>query len=275
VLTLGDTVTLSNGVLMPRLGFGTYKARGDEAARAVATALEVGYRGIDTAAIYDNEESVGQGLRAGGVAREDVFVATKVWTRDMGYESTRKAFAGSLERLGLDYVDLYLIHWPVEGMNEETWRAMEGLLDEGLTRAIGVCNFLAHHIQEAEAYASVMPMVNQFEFHPRLQQLDVLKACMERGIVVQAWAPLMKGKVLEIPEIARIGERHGKSAIQVTLRWVLQHGVVTIPKSVNPDHIRQNADIFDFELDVDEMTTIDALDRGERLGAHPDHHNQW
>lgn len=267
---IGDTVTLANGVEMPRLGLGTYKsAEGGDVERAVTYALELGYRGIDTASMYGNEEGIGRALAARGVPRSEVFLASKVWNDEQGYDATLAACERSLARLGTDHLDLYLVHW-YRTETPETWRAMERLLAEGTVRAIGVCNHLEHHLEHLLANAAVVPMVNQYEFHPWLQQPGLLGYCEGRDIVVQAWAPLMRGRVAEIPEIVEIGVRHGKTAAQVTLRWILQHGVTTIPKSVHRERIAENADVFDFQLTVDEMRAIDLLDRGERLGAHPD-----
>ena len=267
---IGDTVTLANGVEMPRLGLGTYKsAEGGDVERAVTYALELGYRGIDTASMYGNEEGIGRALAARGVPRSEVFLASKVWNDEQGYDATLATCERSLARLGTDHLDLYLVHW-YRTETPETWRAMERLLAEGTVRAIGVCNHLEHHLEHLLANAAVVPMVNQYEFHPWLQQPGLLGYCEGRDIVVQAWAPLMRGRVAEIPEIVEIGVRHGKTAAQVTLRWILQHGVTTIPKSVHRERIAENADVFDFQLTVDEMRAIDLLDRGERLGAHPD-----
>ncbi len=268
---LADTVTIADGVRMPLLGLGTYRsADGDEVANAVCTALELGYRGIDTASLYGNESGVGRGIRESGLAREDVFVATKIWNDEQGYEGTKAALHCSLERLGTGYVDLYLIHWAIPPLTGETWRAMEELLEEGLTRSIGVCNFLPHHVEPLLAIASVPPAVNQFEFHPRLQQPDVVRYCMERDITVQAWSPLMRGRVNEVPEIIDIAQRHAVTPVQATLRWILQRGIATIPKSVHAERIAENADIFGFDLDAEEMAVIDALDTDERVGKHPD-----
>lgn len=267
---LHHTITLANGVEMPRLGLGTYKsAEGGDVERAVGWALEIGYRGIDTASLYGNEAGIGTAIAASGVPRDEIFLATKVWNDEQGYDATLAAFEHSLKRLGTDYLDLYLVHWPRPEM-PETWRAMERLLDEGTVRAIGVCNHLQQHLERLSATAEIPPMVNQYELHPWLQQPELLGYCEGRDIVVQAWAPLMKGRVAESAELVEIGGHHGKSAAQVAIRWLLQHGVTTIPKSVTHERIAENADVFDFALTVDEMLAIDALDRTERLGPHPD-----
>lgn len=274
---LDSKVLLRNGVAMPRLGLGTYRsAEGGDVERSVAGALEIGYRGIDTASLYRNEEGIGSAVRASGVPREELFIASKVGNPEQGYDSTLGACAGSLKRLGLDYLDLYLIHWPQPQSPElwqgtlDTWRAMERLLAEGSVRAIGVCNFLARHLEELAKVSDTVPMVNQYEFHPWLQQPELGAYCREHGIVGQAWAPVMKGRVGEVPELVAIAEAHSKSAAQVAIRWILQHGMVTIPKSVHRERIVENADVFDFELTAEQMATIDSLDRGYRFGPEPD-----
>ncbi len=266
-----DTLMLRNGVAMPRFGLGTYKsAQGGDVEGAVRVALEHGYRLIDTASLYENEEGIGRAIGESGVARSELFVTSKVWNEEQGYAETLAAAYHSLERLGMDYLDLYLAHWPIPQLMEGTWRAMEELLASGRTRAIGVCNFLVHHLELLDSIAEEPASVNQFEFHPRLQQPDLVRACDERGIVIQAWAPLMRGGVFSIDEIGEIARHHGKDPAQVTLRWVLQRGLATIPKSVHPGRVRSNAQIFDFELSGPEMATIDGLDRGDRIGKHPD-----
>jgi diketogulonate reductase-like aldo/keto reductase len=272
IVSLQDRVPLAGGTTMPRLGLGTYRARsGAEVEREVAFGLtEVGYRGLDTAAVYANEESVGRAARASGVPREDLFVATKVWNDDQGFETTLAAFDRSLELLGMDYVDLYLVHWPDPRRMEPTWRAMEEIHASGRARAIGVCNFLIHHLEALFAVAEVPPAVDQVEHHPLLAQPALREFCRATGVVMQAWAPVIRGRAFEIPELVAIGEAHGKTAAQVSIRWILQHGVTTIPKSVHDDRIRENADVFDFELSDGEMARIDELDRHERIGPDPD-----
>lgn len=264
------TVRLANGVQMPRLGLGTYKsAEGGDVERSVAAALELGYRSIDTASLYGNERGIAQAIAASGVPRTEIFIASKVWNDEQGYEGTLAACERSLRRLDTNYLDLYLIHWP-RTESAETWRAMERLLKEGSVRAIGVCNHLEHHIESLLRTGTVAPMVNQYEFHPWLQQRSLRSYCEANGVVVEAWAPLMKGRVGEIAEMVAIGQRHAKSPAQVALRWLLQLGVVTIPKSVHRERVAENADVFDFALTDDEMQAIDGLDRGERFGPHPD-----
>lgn len=269
-----DRVPLNNGVMMPWLGLGMYKVTDEhQLQQAIQTALEAGYRGIDTATLYDNEAGVGQAMRDCGLAREDLFVTTKVWNADQGYETTLQGFEASRKRLQVDYVDLYLIHWPVKGKYKETWRALEKLYKEGFIRAIGVSNFLQHHLQDVLDDAEIRPSINQIEYHPYLTQESLRAFCAGQGIRLEAWSPLMRGRLLDEPVLRETATLHGKTPAQVVLRWDLQHGVVTIPKSVQPSRIRENANIFDFELSVAEMARIDALDRHERCGPDPDNFN--
>ncbi|MBS4199867.1 aldo/keto reductase [Bacillus sp. FJAT-49732] len=259
---------------MPWFGLGVWRVEnGEEAVNAVKAAIKNGYRSIDTAAVYQNEEGVGQGIRESGVPREDIFVTSKVWNSDQGYESTLEAFEASLKRLGLDYLDLYLIHWPVKGKYKDTWRALEKIYKDGRVRAIGVSNFHVHHLEDLMQDAEIKPMVNQVEFHPRLTQLDLRSYCKEYGIQFEAWSPLMQGGLLENEVLAEIGKKYNKTAAQVILRWDLQSGVVTIPKSVKEHRIIENADIFDFELSNEEMEKIDELNENKRVGADPDNFN--
>jgi len=267
---IGDTISLANGVQMPRLGLGTYRsAQGGDVEGAVTYALKIGYRGIDTASMYKNEEGIGRAVADSSVPRKAIFIASKVWNDEQGYDATLAACERSLRRLGTDYLDLYLVHWP-RPETAETWRAMERLLAEGTVRAIGVCNHLRHHLESLFDTAEMPPMVDQYEFHPWLQQPELLDWCEAHDVVVQAWAPLIRGRGAEVPELVKIGERHGKSPAQVTLRWILQHGVVTIPKSIHRERIAENADLYDFALSDDEMRAIDVVDQGKRLGPHPD-----
>ena len=269
--SLADTVEIAPGIQMPRLGLGTYKAaEGPDVAREVSCGLSLGYRLIDTAAIYGNEISIGKVLQESEVAREDLFLTTKLWNSDQGFEPALAAFERSLSRLDVDYVDLYLVHWPWPQHMRETWRAMEQILDSGRARAIGVCNHLPHHLAELVGSATVMPAVNQFEFHPRLQQLELAEACRQFGVTIQSWAPLMRGHVNDIPLLIAIAEGHNKTPAQVSIRWVLQKGITTIPKSVQEPRIAENCAVYDFELSEDEMMAIDALDTGHRLGPDPD-----
>jgi len=265
-------VTLNNGVKMPQLGLGVWQAAaGGEVEHAVSAALETGYRLIDTAAMYKNEEGVGKAIRISGIPREDIFVTTKLWNADHGYDSARAAFDASLERLGLDYIDLYLIHWPVPAQNRyvETWKALEEIYASRRALAIGVSNFMPEHLGELLAQGSVVPAVDQVELHPRLQQREIRKFCGEHGIQVESWSPIMRGELLGNSSIAPIAEKHGKSAAQVIIRWHLQHGLAVIPKSVHEERIRENFDVFDFELDGSDMGTLDAMDSGERTGPDP------
>jgi diketogulonate reductase-like aldo/keto reductase len=271
--TLNDKVAIAPGVAMPRLGVGTYKAVvGGEVENEVAEALSIGYRGIDTAALYRNEDGVGRMVRASGIPRDELFIATKVWNSEQGYDLTLEAFDDSLGQLGMDHVELYLMHWPIPSKMRDAWRAMEAIQKSGRARAIGVCNFLPHHLEELLSLAEIPPAVDQVEFHPRLQQPELQAFCREHGIVQQAWAPLMRGGVFRIPELVEIAERHGKTAAQVSIRWTLQLGVTAIPKSVHAERLRENADVYDFELTAEEMATIASLDTGERIGPHPDRH---
>lgn len=271
ITDLGGTFTLHNGVEMPYFGLGTYQSSNDrEVIDAVRYALEAGYRHIDTASVYKNEEGVGVGIKEGPVVRGDLFVVTKVWNSDQGYDSTLKAFDASLERLGLDYLDLYLVHWPVAGRYKETWRAMERLYQEKRVRSIGVSNFLQHHLKDLLSDAQVVPMVNQMEFHPYVVQQELLDFCNKNTIQYEAWSPFMQGKIFNLKEIRELARKYQKSVAQLTLRWNLQKGVITIPKSAKRDRILANADIFDFEITRADVAYLDSLDRGERIGPDPD-----
>lgn len=269
--SIQDNVILSNGVHMPWLGLGVFESKdGGEVKQAVHWALDAGYRSIDTASIYGNEKGVGQALKEYDLPREQVFLTTKVWNSDQGYDNTILAFKESIDRLQQDYVDLYLVHWPVKHKYKDTWRALEYLYNQGLVRAIGVSNFLVHHLKDLLSECEIKPMVNQVEFHPRLVQPTLLDFCKSEKIQMEAWSPIMKGRVLQIPELIEISKRYQKSPVQIVLRWNLQHQVVTIPKSAQQHRIISNAEIFDFELSSEEMIAIDQLDRGERIGPDPD-----
>lgn len=270
---LTESTVLSNGVSMPWFGLGVWKMKDDgEAEKTVKAAIEAGYRAVDTAAVYENEAGVGAGIRASGVPREQIFVTTKVWNSNQGYETALAAFDESLNRLGMDYVDLLLIHWPVKGKYKDTWRALEKIYRDGKAKAIGVSNFQIHHLEDVMASAEIMPMVNQVEYHPLLTQEPLLAFCKANKIQLTAWSPLMQGN-LDIPVLAEIGAKHGKSPAQVVLRWDLQNGVVTIPKTTTPSRLVENADIFDFELTGEEMARISALNQNKRFGADPDNFN--
>lgn len=274
ILEQQKSVTLSNGEIIPQVGLGVLKAQnGLEVENAVITALENGYRLIDTAAAYRNEDGVGRAIKRSGVPRKDIFLTTKVWNSDQGYEETLAAFERSLQLLQTDYVDLYLVHWPVAWKYKETWRALEKLYKEGKAKAIGVSNFQIHHLQDLMATAEIKPMVNQVEMHPYLQQKELQEFSKLHHIQLQAWRPIMMGEVNHLPAIRSIAEKLSKSPVQVTLRWLAQKEVIVIPKSVKPNRIKDNIDIFDFELSPGDMAAIEALDQGKRLGPDPDNFN--
>jgi len=267
------SVTLNDGRIMPQLGFGVWQVPNDEAAAAVREAIDAGYRSIDTAAIYRNEEGVGAAIGATGVGREDLFITTKLWNDDQGYDTTLKAFDASLKRLGLDYVDLYLIHWPVwkREAYADTWRAFIKLKQEGRAKSIGVSNFKIAHLQRLFDETGVVPVLNQIELHPGFQQRELRAFHAEHGIATEAWSPLGQGTLIQDERIAAIGRKHGKSPAQVILRWHLDNGLIVIPKSVTPSRIRQNIDVFDFHLDAEDMGVIDQLDNpGGRIGPDPE-----
>jgi diketogulonate reductase-like aldo/keto reductase len=264
--------TLHNGVAMPQLGFGVWQVPDDEAEQTVATALEAGYRSIDTAAIYGNESGTGKAVNGSGIAREDLFVTTKVWNSDQGYDATLRAFDTSLGKLGLDHVDLYLIHWPMpaKGMYVDTYRALEKIHAEGRAKAIGVSNFRPEDLEHLIGETSVVPAVNQIELHPQLQQSELRDFHARHNIATEAWSPLGQGKdLLQAPTIVAVARKHDRTPAQVVLRWHLQVGNVVIPKSSTPSRIQENIDVFDFELDADDMAALAALDEGKRLGPDP------
>lgn len=274
VLSLNNiqaSASLYNGVTMPLLGLGVWRAsEGHEVREAVSIAFENGYRHIDTAAMYGNEAGVGAAVRESGLDRKGIFVTTKVWNSDQGYDATLRAFEKSNQLLKLDFVDLYLVHWPVKGLYKETWKALEYLYDQGAVRAIGVSNFMLHHLNDLLPEVDIKPMVNQVEHHPYLVQQDLQDFCKSEKIQMEAWSPLMQGGVMQVPELIKIGKKYGKSAAQVVLRWNLQNGIVTIPKSTNPKRIQENADIFDFALSQEDMSVINGLDKSKRVGPDPD-----
>ncbi|MEZ5535624.1 MAG: aldo/keto reductase [Thiolinea sp.] len=269
--TITDVTRLNNGLEMPWLGFGVYQLEdGAQVEKAVTTALEVGYRSIDTASVYGNERGVGKAIRDSGIAREDIFLTTKVWNDAQRENRVAAAFEDSLERLGVDYVDLYLVHWPVAGHYRQTWREMEKIYQSGRAKAIGVSNFLVHHLQDILSEDAVVPVANQIEFHPHLLQPDLLQFCKDKQIQVEAWSPLMQGQVGDEPLIQALADKYNKTPAQIVLRWDLQHEVVTIPKSATPSRIAENADIFNFSLLAEDMQALDALDHDKRLGPDPD-----
>lgn len=267
---INSRVELNNGTLMPWLGLGVYGlSNGGQVESAVKYALEIGYRSIDTAKVYENEAGVGTGIRDSGVSREEIFVTTKLWNDDQRERRAIKAIDESLERLGLDYVDLYLVHWPIPGKYKQAWEQMEAICESGKAKAIGVSNFMPDHLDDLLADCRVVPALNQVEFHPRLVQPELRKYCKDKGIRVEAWSPLMQGEVATNAAIGEIAERYGKTPAQVALRWNLKHGVVTIPKSAHETRIAENADIFDFEISDEDMVRLDSLDKSQRLGPDP------
>jgi len=275
ITTIKDTTTLHNGVKMPWLGIGVFKVEeGQELVNSLKFAIKNGYRSIDTAAIYGNEESVGQAIRESldetTITREDLFITSKVWNDDLGYHSTIAAYEASLKKLGLDYLDLYLIHWPVEGKYKDAWRALETLYKEGKIRAIGVSNFQIHHLENLMQAAEIKPMINQVEYHPRLAQMELNAYCKENGIQLEAWSPLMQGQLLDNPTLHDIATKYNKTIAQVILRWDLQNGVVTIPKSTKEHRIISNSNVFDFILSEEDRLKINELNQNYRVGPDPD-----
>lgn len=263
--------TLANGTKMPYLGLGVYKMTDrEQAILAMSEALKIGYRAIDTAALYYNEEEVGEAIRNSGVSREELFITTKVWNADQGYDNTLRAFDTSLKKLGLEYVDLYLTHWPVEEKFVDTYRAIERLYEEKLIRVPGVSNHHAHHLEKVFLKANVKPMVNQVELHPYLTQEPLRTFCKQNDIAVTAWSPLGRGGILQDETIERIAREVGKSPAQVILRWHYQHDIISIPKSVTPSRIEENVRIFDFELSSEQMMSLNQLNRNQRFGQNPD-----
>ena len=275
-------LTLSNGVEIPVLGFGTYKIEDDATAlNSVRKAIKAGYRHIDTASFYKNEENVGNGINEGlkftGLKREDIFVTTKVWNTEQGYENTLHAFNNSLQRLNMDYVDLYLIHWPVtkdyadewQDRIKETWKAMEKLYNEGKIRAIGVSNFLVHHLEELILGCEIKPMVNQIEFHPGHNQKETVKFCKKHGIVVEAWSPLGRGVILENEFLSEIAKKYNRTIAQICLRWIIQQDIVALPKSVTQERIKSNFEVFDFKLSQEDMDKITNMEPTGYTGSDP------
>lgn len=269
-LTLQSTVTLNNGIAMPIFGLGVYlMSPGKETYRAVKSALEIGYRLVDTASLYDNEEDVGTAVRDSGIPREEIFVTTKLWNGDQGYDSAMRAFDESHDRLGMGYVDLYLIHFPVPQLRNESWRALEKILEGGRARAIGVSNYTERHLSELLDGSDIVPAVNQVEFSPFLYQRDLLEFCRNHRIQVEAYAPLTAAQRLNDQRITGIAAKHGRTNAQVLLRWAIEHEVVPIPKSSHPERIAENAEIFDFELFPDDVSALDGLNDGFRSSWDP------
>ncbi len=270
-----SSIALNSGHDMPQLGFGVFQVPPDETTAAVSTALGAGYRSIDTAAMYGNEEAVGRAIASAGVAREDVFITTKLNNDAHGYDEALAAFEDSRTKLGLDYLDLYLIHWPLPAQDRyvDTWRALVKLHQDGLVRSIGVSNFQPPHLERIIEASGVTPAVNQIELHPYLTQQTLREFDTAHKIATEAWSPIAQGAVLQDPVLVSLAEKYGKSAAQVVIRWHLDLGNVVIPKSVTPARIRENIDVFDFELDPDDVAAITGLDRDERTGPNPDRNN--
>lgn len=258
---------LSNGIKMPSIGFGTYKSGNDEeTAKIIKYALNIGYRQIDTASFYGNEVGIGNGIKESGINREDIFLVTKLWNDDHGYDKTIEAFNKSLEKLQVNYIDLYLIHWPNK-LNSETWKAFEYLYKTGKVKSIGVCNFKIGHLEELKKTAKIMPMVNQIEIHPQSSKNDMLSYCEENNIQLVAWSPIMRGKLFSNELMINLAEKYKKTIAQIILRWHFQRGIIPIPKSSNEERIKENLNIFDFELSINDMKSIDLLNEGNNVSV--------
>lgn len=271
MLNLKSTITMNNGIKIPRLGFGVYRAaQGDETKNAVLNALEVGYRHIDTASAYGNEESVGEAIKESGLKREEIFLTTKLFNSDMRAHRQMDAFKESLDRLKVDYVDLYLIHWPVPGVYLESWKVLEEIYNKGLAKAIGVSDFLQHHLDDVIAHGSIVPAANQVEFSPLWQDNLLIQYCREKNIAFEAWGPLAAGELIGDRTTGDIGAKYGKTGSQVILRWMLQKNIIVFPKTVHKSRMIENADIFDFELSDEDMAIIDNMNRHRRTGPDPD-----
>ena len=270
-LTMESRVTLNDGNKMPVLGLGMWQAgSGKETRKAVAYALEIGYRLFDTAKLYGNERDLGAAVRENGIPREEIFVTTKLWNNDHGYESALRAFEKSRRELGLDYVDLYLIHWPVPGLRQESWKALQKIRDQGLARSVGVSNYTIRHLEELLPSTAIPPAVNQVEFHPFLYQRPLLEFSESKRIQLEAYSPLTRGHRLDHPVITQVVAKYGRTPAQVLIRWSLQHGLVVIPKSIRPDRIRENAGVFDFELKREDMARLDSLDESSHVAWNPE-----
>ena len=271
-LNINSTLKLNNGIEIPIIGLGTWALTGKNAYNSVLHALEAGYRLIDTAAMYGNERKIGEAVKDADTPREDIFITTKVWNSEQGYDKTLKAFERSLKKLDMSYVDLYLIHWPVTGLRNETWKALEKIYEQGKTRSIGVSNFTIRHLNELFETTSIIPAVNQFEFSPFLYLKELMEYCQSKNIVVEAYCPLTRGQKLYTTQLKTIGQKYGKTSAQVLLRWGIQHHVIQIPKSGSKDHIIENIDIFDFHLEDEDMKVLDNLNENFRNVDDP---NVW
>jgi diketogulonate reductase-like aldo/keto reductase len=267
---LQSATELNNGIRMPWFGLGVFRtSEGRGVEKAVKWALEAGYRSIDTASIYGNEAGVGKAIRSSGIPRDKIFVTTKVWNQDQRLGRVEEAFESSLNLLGMDYVDLYLVHWPVKDRYKDTWRILEKIYESGRTRAIGVSNFMLPHLQNLLDNAQILPAVNQIEMHPYLQQPDLINFCRQQNIQVEAWSPIMKGRVVKVPELKKLGKKYRKSPVQITLRWLMQREIIVIPKSSKKRRILDNAKVFDFALTPEDLAIVDGLDRAARVGPDP------
>lgn len=269
-MDINTDLKLNNGIDIPVLGLGTYKSHpGTETVNAVRYALDTGYRHIDTAALYANEKDVGLAIRQGGIAREKIFITTKVWNSAQGYNNTLKAFDESLKKLNTDYIDLYLIHWPVPESRNETWKALEKLYSDGKAKSIGISNYTINHIEELLKSCGIVPSVNQVELSPFLQQPKLMEYCKEKGIVVEAYSPLTRGKKFKDKRLLGIAEKYSKSPAQIMIRWALQYDTVVLPKSAHPERIKENADVFDFEISPEDMEYIKTFDENFRIAWDP------
>ncbi|MFZ3577358.1 aldo/keto reductase [Virgibacillus sp. DJP39] len=269
-LNISSEKKLENGISIPKLGLGVYKVPEDQVYETVLSALEIGYRHIDTASFYGNEEGVGKAIRDSGIAREEIFVTSKVWNDDQGFDSTLKAFDRSMEKLGFDYLDLYLIHWPVPGIFTDTWRALEKIYHGERVRAIGVSNFLEHHLESLSKTAINMPVVDQIELHPKLSQKSTVEYCRKNNITVESWSPLGRAKYLNEPDLVKIADKYNKSVAQLIIRWHLENDFVVIPKSTNVLRQKENADVFNFAISKEDMAYMNQMDEDLRIGSHPD-----
>jgi diketogulonate reductase-like aldo/keto reductase len=269
-LSVNDNAILNNGIKIPYLGLGAYLLEGREAITAIHWALEAGYRHIDTAKMYNNEKEVGDAVRSSGIPRPEIFITTKLWNTEHGYEKAKKACYKSLEKLGFDYIDLYLIHWPGGGNREETWKALESLYDEGVCKSIGVSNYTIDHLKGTLEHANVIPQINQVEFSPFLYQRELLEFCEENKIQLEAYSPLGKGELIHNPGLKEIAKKYNKSTAQILIRWSLQHKIVVIPKSANRNRIIENANVFDFEISAEDMNRLDSFNRNLRVTWNPE-----